>query len=102
MSSTPNSSPSAAIKIIETEPLAKLREGHSYWIRVVLDRRSSDSLYAVAAVRCENRQEIHWLSEGVPNPKDAVKLMRIGFRTTLIAESLGHEVIEKLVNKGSA
>jgi hypothetical protein len=90
------------IKMTESEPLAKLREGHSYWIRVVADKRSRDSLFAVAAVRCENRQEIHWLSQSVANPKDAVRLMREGFRTDPEAQGTALDVINKLISKGSA
>jgi hypothetical protein len=100
MSSILTSTP--MIKMIENEPLAKLREGHSYWIRVVSDKRSREALFAVAAVRCENRQEIHWLSESVPNPTDAVRLMRAGFKTDPEVQGTALEVINKLISKGSA
>lgn len=89
------------IKVLSSEPLAKLGPAQSYWIRVVPDKRSTDALYAIAAVRCENREELHWLSAGMPTPAMAVKLMRTGF-VPEAANDLSCDIVEELLKNGSS
>lgn len=92
---------SATVKILTPDPLAKLGEAQSYRIRVVPDKRSETPLHAVAALRCENREEIHWLSAGLPSPIEAVRWMRSGF-TPSVQEGLGLGVIQELIRSGKA
>jgi len=97
----PHLSCTPLIKILSPEPLAKLGPAQSYWIRVVPDKRSSEALYAIAAVRCENREELHWLSAGMQSPAMAVKLMRTGF-VPEAANDLACDIVEELLKNGSS
>lgn len=98
MSSSPSS---ATVKILSPDPLAKLGEAQTYRIRVLPDTRSQTPLHAVAAMRCENRAEIHWLSAGLPSPSEVVRWMRSGFTPTA-QEGLGFGVIQELIRSGKA
>jgi hypothetical protein len=97
----PTLSAPAAVKILALEPLAKLGDTQNYWIRVLPDKRSETPLHAVAAMRCEDRNEIHWLSAGLPSPMEAVRWMRSGF-TPSAQDGLGFGVIQELIRTGKA
>ena len=99
---TPPKSP-AAVKITTLEPLAKLSPGRSYRIRVMKDNRLGQPLHAIAAMRCENREEIHWLSVGFPCPAETSRLMRTGFSLPDSTENpLVLGVMEELMRNGCA
>ncbi|MGC4072547.1 MAG: hypothetical protein QM760_08525 [Nibricoccus sp.] len=92
-----------SIKIVALEPLVKLANGQNYRIRIVQDKRSNEPLHAVAALRCENREEIHWLSAGLSSPVETARLMRNGFKLLQGAEdNLAYGVAQELVRNGCA
>jgi hypothetical protein len=98
---TPATTSPLTVKIVALEPLAQLSETQNYWIRVLPDKRSATPLHAVAAQRCEDRSEIHWLSVGLPTPSEAVRWMRTGF-TPSAHDELGFGVIQALLRSGRA
>ena len=89
------------VKIVAQEPFAKLEERKTYWIRVVADKNADQPRYAVAAMRCENREEIHWLSTGKSTPTEAARMMRAGFELPPGAE-LAKEILQELLKNGQA
>ena len=99
-----NSMMSAAptVKITATAPFAKLESDRSYWIRVVQNRECDVPAYAIAAIRCENHEEIHWLSTTAPTPAEAAARMFAGFQTPDDVDNVGFEVISRLITDGSA
>jgi hypothetical protein len=97
---TSNFAPS--LRITALEPLAKLADGQTYRIRVMQDTRSPEPRHAVAALRCENRDEIHWLTEGLPSPVEASRLMRNGFTLRQTSADLAFGVAQELIRNGSA
>ena len=91
------------IKITAVEPLVKLADDQNYRIRVVQDKRSSQRLHAVAALRCENREEIHWLSAGFSSAAETARLMRNGFTLSHAAEDqVASGLAQELIRNGSA
>ena len=90
------------IKIVAQEPFAKLAERMTYWIRIVPDKRTPQPSYAVAAMRCENREEIHWLSVTRSTPGEVARLMCTGFELPAGAAQLACKVLHELLRNGHA
>lgn len=90
------------VKLTAQEPFAKLEERKTYRIRVVTDKRAPQPCYAIAAMRCENREELHWLSGGSATPVEAARLMRAGFELPANTVPLVREIVQALLISGQA
>jgi|GEM_PF-5919732 len=99
---TPSSSNLSLIKMVAQEPLAKLADRQTYWIRIVADKQAPQPCYAVAAMRCENREELHWLSVGRSTPGEVARLMRTGFELPANVGATANEIIQELLRNGNA
>lgn len=71
-------------------------------MRIVPDKRSAWPSFAIAAMRCENREEIHWISVGCSTPTEVARLMRSGFELTPEATQAASEVFQELLKNGNA
>lgn len=95
-----NFSPST-LRIASTEIFVQLASDQNYRIRVIpMDHQAQR--YAVGAMRCENRQEVQWLSDGVSTPLEAVKLMQSGFAPRSDLTEIARSIVAKLLAEGKA
>lgn len=92
----------ATVKILTQEPVAKIADRQTYWIRIVADKQSAEPCYAIAAMRCENREEIHWLCGCRSTAGEAARLMRTGFPVAADAPAILTEIIQVLLKNGDA
>lgn len=90
------------IKIAAQEPVAKIADRQTYRIRIVADKQAAQPGYAVAAMRCENREELHWLSASRSTPGEVSRLMRTGFEISTAASPIATEIVQVLLKNGSA
>ncbi len=90
-----------SIRITATDPLLELDGNSHFRIRVVY-MSAAASACAVAAVRCEDQREVHWLSEPTESPLEAVKMMMDGFVLASHADSVAHAIVQRLLSDGKA
>lgn len=92
----------ATVKIVTQEPVAKIADRQTYWIRIVADKQSAEPCYAIAAMRCENREEIHWLCGCRSTAGEAARLMRTGFELPSNPAAISIEIIQVLLKTNEA
>lgn len=94
-----NDQPSGKIfRITSVDPLFEADKINHFRIRVVQNRLLGG--YAVAAIRCEDQQEVHWLSTSASTPLEAVKMMLDGFELSQAASETALRVIAGLLTEG--
>ena len=86
------------IRVAAVDPSIELNGQSHYRIRILY--KTSDRSYAVAAVRCENQREVHWISGSMSTPLQAVKMMLDGFQVCPDASEIAQQIIQRLLAAG--